>query len=50
VKGLEFDHVVIAGRFDPKFLEEGESDIKKRMLLYVAATRARKFLFICRKV
>jgi hypothetical protein len=50
VKGLEFDHVVIAGRFDPKFLEEGESDIKKRMLLYVAATRARKSLFVCRKV
>lgn len=50
VKGLEFDHMIIAGIFDD--LEAGadasEKTIRNKTLLYVAATRARKSLLVCR--
>ena len=50
VKGLEFDHMIIAGTFDD--LEAGadasEKTIRNKTLLYVAATRARKSLLVCR--
>jgi hypothetical protein len=45
VKGLEFDHVILAG----KLAGFGQDDVlpSNRSLLYVAATRARKSLTIC---
>jgi superfamily I DNA/RNA helicase len=50
VKGLEFDHVVLAGRLDDMdtLVETSERAKQKRALLYVAATRARCSLFVCR--
>ena len=50
VKGLEFDHVILAGRLDDmdKLVETSERTKQKRALLYVAATRARCSLFVCR--
>ena len=50
VKGLEFDYVVLAGRLDDMDakVEASESTAQKRALLYVAATRARCALFVCR--
>ncbi len=50
VKGLEFDYVVLAGRLDDldAKVEASESTAQKRALLYVAATRARCALFVCR--
>ena len=50
VKGLEFDHMILAGIF--KDLDTGvdgsEKTIRSKTLLYVAATRARKSLLFCR--
>jgi hypothetical protein len=50
VKGLEFDHVILADRFEePAATKEVTDRIKQqRALLYVAATRARRSLFVCR--
>jgi mRNA-degrading endonuclease RelE of RelBE toxin-antitoxin system len=50
VKGLEFDHVILAGKFDEMDALGDTSDRtrQKRSLLYVAATRARCSLFVCR--
>lgn len=50
VKGLEFEHVVLAGRLDDMDspIEASEASRQKRALLYVAATRARNSLFVCR--
>jgi len=50
VKGLEFDHVVLAGRLDEMDAVDDNSDRyrQKRALLYVAATRARCSLMVCR--
>jgi hypothetical protein len=50
VKGLEFDHVILAGKLDEMETAEITSDLsrQKRALLYVAATRARCSLFVCR--
>lgn len=49
VKGLEFDHVILAGRLNA--LEDApnksEETLQKRALLYVAATRARRSLLVC---
>ena len=50
VKGLEFDHVILAGQLehitsDPK--DRSTLTLQKRALLYVAATRARRSLFVC---
>lgn len=45
VKGLEFDHVIIAE--DPGAASKG-SEQQHRVLMYVAATRCRKSLFVCR--
>jgi DNA helicase IV len=51
-KGLEFDHVILAGKLDDldAKVEAFESTAQKRALLYVAATRARCALFVCRLV
>lgn len=52
VKGLEFDHVILAGPFNPQ-RQEGESaeaHARRLSLLYVAATRARKSLCVCRLI
>ena len=50
VKGLEFDYVVLAGWLDDldAKVEASENTAQKRALLYVAATRARCALFVCR--
>ena len=50
VKGLEFDHVILAGKLDDidTLTETSEHTKQKRALLYVAATRARRSLFVCR--
>ena len=50
VKGLEFDHVILAGKLDEMDAvdETSERAKQKRSLLYVAATRARCSLFVCR--
>jgi superfamily I DNA/RNA helicase len=50
VKGLEFDHVILAGQLDDmdKLVETSERTKQKRALLYVAATRARCSLLVCR--
>ncbi len=50
VKGLEFDHVILAGPFDPQRKEDesAEAHARRLSLLYVAATRARKSLCVCR--
>jgi len=50
VKGLEFDHVILAGKLDEMDAvdETSERFRQKRALLYVAATRARCSLFVCR--
>jgi mRNA-degrading endonuclease RelE of RelBE toxin-antitoxin system len=50
VKGLEFDHVILAGRLDEMDAvdETSERFRQKRALLYVAATRARCSLLVCR--
>jgi Txe/YoeB family toxin of Txe-Axe toxin-antitoxin module len=50
VKGLEFDHVILAGQLDDMDapVEISEASKQKRSLLYVAATRARKSLLVCR--
>jgi len=50
VKGLEFDHVILAGRLDDMEQDVAASEQAKqrRALLYVAATRARRSLFVCR--
>ncbi len=49
VKGLEFDHVILAGKLDQMDAvdETSERFRQKRALLYVAATRARCSLFVC---
>ena len=48
VKGLEFDHVILADSFSARSgASSDESVKKKRALLYVAATRARKSLLFC---
>ena len=49
VKGLEFDHVILAGKLEniEGTQEHSEETMQKRALLYVAATRARKSLFVC---
>jgi superfamily I DNA/RNA helicase len=49
VKGLEFDHVILAGHLKNMegAQEESEQTMLERALLYVAATRARKSLFVC---
>jgi len=51
VKGLEFDHMIIAGAlddFDTPSSDSTEKITANRALLYVAATRARKSLLVCR--
>lgn len=50
VKGLEFDHVILAGKLDEMDAvdETSERFRQKRALLYVAATRARCSLLVCR--
>jgi superfamily I DNA/RNA helicase len=49
VKGLEFDHVILAGQLEG--LNSGpaitDQALHKQVLLYVAATRARRSLFVC---
>lgn len=52
VKGLEFDHVILAGKLDEMDAVDDTSERfrQKRALLYVAATRARCSLFVCRFV
>jgi len=45
VKGLEFDHVILAGQLAG--YGTAEISTENRSLLYVAATRARKSLTIC---
>jgi superfamily I DNA/RNA helicase len=52
VKGLEFDHVILAGKLDEMDAvdETSEHVRQRRALLYVAATRARRSLFVCRLV
>ena len=52
VKGLEFDHVILAGLLDDmdKLVETSERTKQKRALLYVAATRARCALYVCRLI
>ncbi len=49
VKGLEFDHVILAGRLESvqPATDRSEQTMQRRALLYVAATRARKSLFVC---
>jgi superfamily I DNA/RNA helicase len=49
VKGLEFDHVILAGAQDHAEVanDKSEETMQKRTLVYVAATRARKSLFVC---
>ncbi|MFZ4774167.1 MAG: UvrD-helicase domain-containing protein [Terrimicrobiaceae bacterium] len=50
VKGLEFDHVLLADSFTTRSSPSSdESEKKMRALLYVAATRARKSLLFCTK-
>jgi superfamily I DNA/RNA helicase len=49
VKGLEFDHVIICGKVDtqkPSLSNEGV--LREKSLFYVAATRARKSLLVCK--
>ena len=50
VKGLEFDHVILAGHLEDLEapVEVTENPKQKRVLLYVAATRARCALLVCR--
>ena len=50
VKGLEFDHVILVTSVDVGSLPENdnEASIRSRALLYVAATRARRSLYVCR--
>jgi superfamily I DNA/RNA helicase len=48
VKGLEFDHVILAGRFDLAPNSYGSDALKERVRLYVAATRPRCSLYVCR--
>lgn len=50
VKGLEFDHVVMAGRLVglDEAAADPESVAHERALIYVAATRPRRSLFVCR--
>jgi hypothetical protein len=50
VKGLEFDHMIIAGVLDDADAtpDSVERTPRNRSLLYVAATRARKSLLVCR--
>jgi DNA helicase IV len=50
VKGLEFDHVVLAGKLDEidGAVAASEKSNQRRSLLYVAATRARCSLMVCR--
>ena len=52
VKGLEFDHVILAGHLEEieGIQDKSEQTMQRRALLYVAATRARKSLFICHVV
>jgi superfamily I DNA/RNA helicase len=46
VKGLEFNHVIIVARDTAH--EADEATQQDRALLYVAATRARRSLLVCR--
>jgi hypothetical protein len=50
VKGLEFDHIILAGRLDDleHLVDTSERAKQRRALLYVAATRPRCSLFVCR--
>ena len=50
VKGLEFDHMIIAGSLDylDSPADTGERTMRNKTMLYVAATRARKSLLVCR--
>lgn len=50
VKGLEFDHVVLVAPVESGEIPPDDSGtaLRKRALLYVAATRARRSLFVCR--
>lgn len=50
VKGLEFDHVIIIEPHESSSssAQESETSMKNKILLYVAATRARCSLFVCR--
>ena len=50
VKGLEFDHVILAGKLGELDgqVEDSETKVQKRSILYVAATRARCAVFVCR--
>ncbi|WP_028323996.1 UvrD-helicase domain-containing protein [Desulfatirhabdium butyrativorans] len=50
VKGLEFDHVIVAGHTDElePVDETPGNGLENRILMYVAATRARKSLLVCR--
>jgi hypothetical protein len=48
VKGLEFDHVILAGKLAG--YGAGETTAENRSLLYVAATRARRSLTVCHLV
>jgi hypothetical protein len=50
VKGIEFDHMIVVGHF-PDTTDEAKPDdrsLRQRALYYVACTRARKSLFVCR--
>ena len=52
IKGLEFDHIILASANDdelpPQYLIEKQDNktTKERALIYVAITRARKSAFI----
>jgi mRNA-degrading endonuclease RelE of RelBE toxin-antitoxin system len=50
VKGLEFDHVIIVEPHEhPGAATQNEEDVRRnRILFYVAATRVRRSLFVCR--
>ncbi len=49
VKGLEFDHIILVAPMEfGELSNDNETAIRARALLYVAATRARRSLFVCR--
>jgi len=58
VKGLEFDHVIVSGHMDElepvnelpvrNTRHQPQNGLENRILMYVAATRARKSLLVCR--